>query len=176
MKFVETDLKGAYIIDIDEISDARGFFARAWCQREFESYGLTSKIAQTNISFNHRKGTLRGLHYQVVPHEETKLVRCTKGSIFDVMVDLRVESSTYGKWLGVELNEDNHRMLLVPEGFAHGFQTLQDNTEVFYQVSEFFNPDAELGARYDDAKFGITWPLEVSVISEKDANWPFYNI
>ena len=176
MKFIETDLKGAYIIDIDEISDARGFFARAWCQREYENYGITSKIVQSNIAFNHKKGTLRGLHYQVAPHEETKLVRCTKGSIFDVMVDLRVESCTYGKWFGVELNEVNHRMLLVPEGFAHGYQTLQDNTEVFYQVSEFFNPDAELGVRYDDAKFGISWPLEVSVISEKDANWPFYNI
>ena len=173
MKFVETDLKGAFIIDIDKISDTRGFFARAWCQREFANYGLTSKIAQTNISFNRYKGTLRGLHYQAAPHEETKLVRCTKGSVYDVMVDLRTDSRTFGKWVGVELNEDNHRMLLVPEGFAHGYQTLEDNTEVFYQVSEFFSPNAEKGARYDDVKFGITWPLEISVISEKDASWPY---
>lgn len=176
MLFEKTALEGGYIIDVKEIADDRGFFARAWCQHEFEEHGLTSKLAQANISFNRYKGTLRGLHYQASPHEEAKLVRCTKGGIFDVMVDLRPASSTYGKWVGVELTAENHRMLLVPEGFAHGFQTLQDDTEVFYQVSEFYTPDAEQGARYDDPTFEIAWPLEVSVISDKDASWPAYSV
>ncbi len=176
MLFKKTALNDAYIVDIQEISDERGFFARAWCQREFKKHGLTSNIAQANISFNRYKGTLRGLHYQLAPYEEAKLVRCTRGSIFDVMVDLRPASTTYGKWVGAELNAENHRMLLVPEGFAHGFQTLQDDTEVFYQVSEFYTPNAERGTRYDDPTFGITWPLEVSIISDKDASWPRYCI
>ena len=175
MKFTETELKGGYIIDIQKIEDDRGFFARGWCKNEFEEHGISSNLAQVNISYNKFKGTLRGLHYQASPYEEAKLVRCTKGEIFDVMVDLREGSPTYGKWMGAELTADNHRMLLVPEGFAHGFQTLQDDTEVFYQVSEFYTPNAEQGARYDDPAFGITWPLEVSVISDKDANWPAHS-
>ncbi len=176
MKFTETKLKGGYIIDIEEIADDRGFFARGWCRNEFEKYGINSNVAQANISFNKFKGTLRGLHYQTPPHEEAKLVRCTRGGIYDVMVDLRPNSSTYCKWVGVELTAENRRMLLVPEGFAHGFQTLQDNTEVFYQVSEFYTPSVEKGAHYNDSAFGITWPIDVSVISEKDENWPTYNV
>jgi len=175
MKFTETELKGGYIIDIQKIEDDRGFFARGWCKNEFEEHGISSNLAQANISFNKFKGTLRGLHYQASPYEEAKLVRCTKGGIFDVMVDLRERSPTYGKWMGAELTAGNRRMLLVPEGFAHGFQTLQDDTEVFYQVSEFYTPNAEQGAPYDDPAFGITWPLEVSIISDKDANWPAYS-
>ncbi len=172
MQFTKTGLEGAFIIDIQEISDPRGFFARGWCQREFEENGITANISQANISFNREKGTLRGLHYQKAPYEEAKLVRCTKGAIFDVAVDIRPDSSTFGKWVGAELTAQNHRMLLVPEGFAHGFQTLEDNTEVFYQVSEFYTPESEGGARYDDPAFGINWPIEVSVLSDKDANWP----
>lgn len=174
MKFTQTKLQDAYIIDIEPISDERGFFARGWCQREFEKHGLTSRISQANISYNKIKGTLRGLHYQAAPNEEAKLVRCTCGSIFDVMVDLRKESPTYGQWVGAELTAENRRMLLIPEGFAHGFQTLQDNTEVFYQVSEFYTPGAERGARYNDPAFGIEWPMSVSSISDKDAAWPDY--
>lgn len=174
MRFEKTELNDAYIIDINEITDERGFFARTWCQHEFEEHGLISNLVQANISFNHHKGTLRGMHYQLPPYEETKLVRCTKGSIFDVMVDLRPTSKTYAKWMGVELTAENHRMLLVPEGFAHGYQTLQDDSEVFYQVSEFYNPHAEHGLRYDDPAFDINWPLEASVISDKDASWPSY--
>ena len=176
MQFTETELSGAFIIEIQKILDSRGFFARAWCQHEFKKHGINSSITQSNLSFNQQKGTLRGLHYQAAPYEEAKLVRCTKGGIFDVAVDLRNSSSTYGKWVGVELTADNHRMLLIPEGFAHGFQTLEDNTEVFYQVSEFYAPDAEKGARYDDPAFGISWPLNVSVISEKDKNWPLIKL
>lgn len=167
----ETELKGAYVIDIEELSDDRGFFARAFCQREFDEHGLSGTMVQANISSNRKKGTLRGLHYQAAPCEEAKLVRCTQGAIYDVLVDLRKESATYLRWLGVELTPDNHRMLYVPARFVHGFQTLQDDTEVFYQVSEFYAPESERGARYNDPAFGITWPLEVSVLSSKDANW-----
>ncbi len=175
MKFTETKLKGGFVIDIQKIEDDRGFFARGWCKNEFEEHGISSNLAQANLSFNRFKGTLRGLHYQASPHEEAKLVRCTKGGIFDVMVDLRKDSPTYGNWVGEELTAENHRMLLVPEGFAHGFQTLEDDTEVFYQVSEFYTPNAEQGARYDDPAFSIQWPLDVSVISDKDANWAAFN-
>jgi dTDP-4-dehydrorhamnose 3,5-epimerase len=175
MHFEKTELNDACIIDINEITDERGFFARAWCQHEFEENGLASNLVQANISFNRHKGTLRGMHYQQPPCEEAKLIRCTKGSIFDVMVDLRPASTTYAKWIGVELTAESHRMLYVPEGFAHGYQTLQDNSEVFYQVSEFYTPNAEHGARYDDPAFGITWPLEATVISDKDASWPPYS-
>ncbi|MGH7930054.1 MAG: dTDP-4-dehydrorhamnose 3,5-epimerase family protein, partial [Candidatus Binatia bacterium] len=130
---------------------------------------------QANLSFNWKNGTLRGLHYQVAPHEESKLVRCTRGALYDVIVDLRPQSPTYLRWLGVELTADNHRMLYVPEGFAHGYQTLVDATEAFYQVSAFYAPGAERGARYDDPAFGIEWPAEVIVISDKDAGWPDYS-
>jgi dTDP-4-dehydrorhamnose 3,5-epimerase len=174
VKFRETELSGAYVIDIDPFEDERGLFARAWCQKEFEAHGLSSSIVQANISQNKKRGTLRGLHWQRQPYAECKLLRCTRGSVYDVIVDLRRDSDTFKSWLGVELTEQNHRMLLVPEDFAHGFQTLEDNSEVFYQVTQFYTPDAECGARYDDPAFAIDWPLDVSAISEKDAGWsPF---
>ncbi len=174
MIFKPTLLAGVHVIDIEAMTDARGFFARGWCKNEFDAHGITSRLAQANISQNTKKGTLRGLHYQRAPHEEAKLVRCTRGAIFDVAVDLRPDSQTYRRWFGVELTDRNHRMLLVPEGFGHGFQTLVDDTEVFYQVSQFYTPGAEHGARYDDPLFGIEWPLPVDVISDKDAGWPPY--
>jgi dTDP-4-dehydrorhamnose 3,5-epimerase len=175
MIFTETKLPGVYLIDIEKREDQRGFFARAWCQKEFEAHGLTPRVAQANISFNKYKGTLRGLHYQVVPYAETKLVRCTRGAIYDVIIDLRPDSPTYMQWLGVELTAENYKMLYVPEEFAHGFQTLTDNTEVIYQVSQFYTPEAEGGLRYNDPAFGIEWPLEVQVISDKDKSWPDYS-
>lgn len=174
MIFTETELPGAYIIELEKRADDRGFFARTWCQNEFEQHGLVARIVQVNMSSNHKKGTLRGMHYQLAPHSETKLVRCTKGGIYDVIIDLRPDSPSYLRWIGVELTEDNYRMLYVPEGFAHGFQTLADNTEVTYQVSAFYTPGAERGARYNDPRFAIEWPLPVAVISEKDAAWPDY--
>ena len=174
MKFRETELSGAYIIDIEPFEDDRGLFARAWCRKEFEAHGLNPSIVQANISKNRHRGTLRGLHWQRDPYAECKLLRCTRGSIYDVIVDLRPESDTFKSWVGVELTEENHRMLLVPENFAHGFQTLQDNSEVFYQVTQFYTPGAECGARYDDPAFAIDWPQDVSAISEKDEGWiPF---
>jgi dTDP-4-dehydrorhamnose 3,5-epimerase len=172
MIFRKTKLRDAFIIDIEELTDERGFFARGWCRNEFEKHGLVSNVVQANISYNRKKGTLRGMHYQVAPHEESKLMRCTRGAIYDVIVDLRTDSSTYRQWIGVELTAESHRMLFVPEGFAHGFQSLEDETEVFYQVSEFYTPSTEHGLRYNDPTFQIQWPLNVSLISEKDANWP----
>jgi len=172
MRFTETDLPGAFIIDIQPLEDERGFFARGFCERELAEHGLIPRVVQANISFNRRKGTLRGMHYQVAPHEETKLVRCTRGALYDVIVDLRPDSSTYLQWTGVELTANNHRALFVPQGFAHGFQTLQDDTEAFYQVSEFYTPTAERGLRYDDPAIAIHWPLAVTSISAKDAAWP----
>lgn len=174
MIFKETKLQGAYLIQLKELVDDRGFFARTWCQREFDEMGLVARIVQSNMSFNHKKGTLRGMHYQVSPYEETKLIRCTRGAIYDVIVDLRADSPTYCQWIGAELAADNRHMLFVPEGFAHGFQTLKDDTEVTYQVSQFYTPGAERGARYDDTAFGIDWPIPVSAISDKDKGWPVY--
>ena len=172
MKFSPTPLEGACVVDIEKIEDSRGFFARGWCENEFRSAGLPTRIAQANLSFNTTKGTLRGMHWQNPPHAEAKLVRCTKGAIFDVIVDLRPNSVTYRKWFGVELSADNRRMLLVPENFAHGFQTLTADSEIFYQVSEFYAPKFEMGARFDDPEFSIEWPLEITEISDKDASWP----
>jgi dTDP-4-dehydrorhamnose 3,5-epimerase len=172
MIFRETKLKSAYVIELERMADERGFFARSWCQEEFERHGLLPRIVQANVSYNHRAGTLRGLHYQIAPHRESKLVRCTRGAIYDVIVDLRVGSPTYYDWLGVELSQENRTMLFVPEGFAHGFQTLVDATEVTYQVSEFYTPGAERGVRYNDSAFNVRWPLTVTVISSKDASWP----
>ncbi len=174
MIFEETALPGACTIDIEKREDARGFFARGWCQREFADHGLASNLVQVNISCNKRAGTLRGMHWQTVPAAETKLVRCTRGAIYDVIVDLRPDSPTYRQWIGVELTAGNYRMLYVPEQFAHGFQTLEDDTEVTYQVSAFYTPEAERGARYNDPAFGITWPLPAEVISDKDRTWPDY--
>jgi dTDP-4-dehydrorhamnose 3,5-epimerase len=172
VKFSPTKLADCTVIDVQEMSDDRGFFARAWCKNEMEEAGLSGRLCQANLSFNHEKGTLRGLHYQVEPYGEAKLVRTTKGAIVDVAVDIRPGSPTFGQWHMEELTADNHRMLYVPEGFAHAFQTLEDDTEVFYLVSEFYTPGAEQGIRYDDPRFGIDWPLPVSRISDKDASWP----
>ena len=175
MKFYETKLPGAYIIDLEKLEDERGFFARTWCRKEFENQGLEASIAQANTSFNARAGTLRGMHYQVAPYQETKLIRCTRGALYDVIVDLRSESSTYKRWTAVELTASNYRMLYVPADFAHGFITLEDNTEANYLVSEPYTPGAEGGLRWNDPDFGIHWPRTVEVISEKDAGWPDFS-
>lgn len=172
MLFTATELAGAYIVDLERREDERGFFARTWCQHEFEQQGLVARIAQANMSYNHTRGTLRGMHFQRPPFAETKLVRAVRGAIYDVIVDLRPDSPTYKGWIGVELTADNRRALFVPEGFAHGFQTLEDNTDVIYQVSAFYTPGAEGGLRHDDPAFAIRWPLPVTVISDKDAGWP----
>ena len=175
MIFKETELKGALIVEMERIRDNRGFFARAWCQKEFEARGLVAGFVQNNITFSPKRGTLRGLHYQVAPHEEPKLVRCTRGAIYDVIVDLQPESPTYKQWLGVELTAENRRMIYIPGGFAHGYQILMDDTEVFYQVGEFYAPEYELGFRWDDAAFAIEWPINPPLIlSEKDKRWPDY--
>jgi len=175
MNFTETPLGGAFVIDITRADDERGFFARAWCEREFMAHGLNTRLAQVNLSHSRTRGTMRGLHYQVAPHREAKLVRCTRGAFFDAIVDLRPESPTFLKWFGVELTADNRRMLYVPEGFVHGFQTLTDDTEALYQVSEFYAPHSERGIRWNDKTIGIEWPpLDggARVISAKDQNWP----
>ena len=172
MIFTATELRGAYMIDLEKLGDDRGFFARAWCQKEFANHGLNLNLVQANLSFNAAKATLRGMHYQVTPYREAKLVRCIKGAIYDVIIDLRPDSPTYKRWLGVELTANNYKMLYVPEAFAHGYQTLADDSEVFYQVSQLYSPTAERGVRYNDPVFGIEWPLEPQVISDKDQQWP----
>ena len=172
MLFTETKLAGAFLIDPDRREDDRGFFARAFCQQEFAERGLNTCIAQANVAFNRRRGTLRGMHFQFPPAAETKLVRCTRGAIVDVIVDLRPESPTYLEHLAVELTEDNGRALYVPERFAHGYQVLEDGTETSYQVGEFYTPALEGGLRYDDPRLGLEWPLAVSEISDKDRAWP----
>jgi dTDP-4-dehydrorhamnose 3,5-epimerase len=166
--FTETRLKGAFIIDLDRKTDERGFFARAFCQNEFRDHGLNPVIAQANLASNARKGTVRGMHFQYPPAPESKLVRCTRGAILDVIVDLRPESPTYLEHISVELNEDNMTALYVPERFAHGYQVLRDNTDMTYQASEFYTSSAEGGLRHDDPRLGLVWPLPVSVISSKD--------
>ncbi len=175
MIFKETRLKGAFVIEIEKFEDKRGFFAHAFSRDAFESNGLTSHVVNTNISFNRKRGTLRGMHYQVAPYEETKLIRCTRGAIYDVIIDLRRDSPSYRNWVEVELTADNYRLLYVPERFAHGFQTLDDNTEVTYQVSQVYSPESARGMRYDDPGFKITWPLKVEVISDQDAQWPHWS-
>lgn len=172
MIFTQLELGGAYLIDLSRLEDERGFFARAYCTKEFEQHDLNPKLVQCNISFNLLKGTLRGIHYQVSPYQEAKSVRCTRGAIYDVIVDLRKGSATYCKWVGVELNADNRCMLYVPEGFGHAYMTLTDNAEVFYQVSELYTPGAERGVRWNDPVFAIQWPIAPSVISAKDAGHP----
>jgi dTDP-4-dehydrorhamnose 3,5-epimerase len=171
MKFTETKLKGAYIIEFEKLTDDRGFFARSWCQKELEAHGLTARAVQANVSFNHQKGTLRGMHYQIAPHQEAKLIRCTRGAIYDVIIDLRPDSATYKQWIGEELTADNFTMLFVPEDFAHGYQTLENHTEVTYQVTQFYTPGSEKGIRFNDPAFGIQWPIKISIISDKDKNW-----
>ena len=176
MIFVETRFKGAYIINPEPIIDERGLFARTWCQREFEAHDLNPRLVQCNISFNRQKGILRGMHFQVEPYAEAKVVRCTSGAIYDVIIDLRSNSPTFSEWLAVELTADNRRMLYIPEGFAHGFQTLVDNTEVFYQMSEFYHPECARGVRWNDAAFGIVWPMMTGlIISEKDQQYPDFD-
>ncbi len=172
MQFYETKLKGAFIIEPEIIQDDRGFFARSWCRKEFDNYGINSDLVQCNISFNNKKGTLRGMHYQTFPHGEAKLIRCTAGSIYDVIIDLRPDSETYKKWFGTELSKENHKMIYVPEECAHGFLTLEDNTEVFYQMSEYFHSDYAVGVRWNDPVFSIDWPDEVQVISDRDRDYP----
>ena len=171
MIFKETKLKSAFVIEIEPHEDNRGFFARAFCQKEFSNHGLKEIIAQANIAYNKKKGTLRGMHFQFPPAAETKLVRCTRGAILDIIVDLRPESPTYLDHIAVELSADNHRGLYVPERFAHGYQVLEDITETSYQVGEFYTPGSEGGLRYDDPKLQLTWPLPVTEISKKDAGW-----
>lgn len=174
MRFIETKLSGAYIIVPEPIEDERGFFARTFCSREFEAHGLNPCVAQCNISFNKKKGTLRGMHYQVAPNAEAKLVRCIRGAIYDVIIDLRSESPTYKEWIAVELTANNRIMIYVPEGFAHGFQTLLDDTEVFYQMSEYYIPESALGIRWDDPAFRIVWPeITFRSISIRDRHHPF---
>ncbi len=171
MLFTELQLKGAYLIQIEEKSDDRGFFARSWCQNEFKRQGLNPKLVQCNISFNKFEGTLRGMHYQVAPYEEAKLVRCTMGAIYDVIIDLRPKSITFKKWIAVELTAENRYTLYVSEGFSHGFQTLSDNTEVFYQMSEFYHPECARGIRWNDSMIGIKWPIENPILSERDKSY-----
>jgi len=172
MKFTKTELPGATVIDLERREDSRGWFARVYCEREFEAAGLTTRVAQTNMSLTKQRGTLRGMHYQAAPYAEDKLVRCVQGAIWDCIVDLRADSPTYRKWIGVELSEANGRMLLVPKGFAHGFVTLTEDCAVTYQVSEFYTPQAERGLRWNDPAIGIRWPVSVEDMSDKDRNWP----
>lgn len=172
MIFRETPLQGAYLIEPELLRDERGFFARTFCRDEFAKHGLNPDLVQCSISYNARKGTLRGMHYQASPHEETKIVRCTAGAIFDVIVDLRPHSSTLRQWFGVELTGGNRRMLYVPHGFAHGFQALVDDSEVFYQMSETFHPECARGFRWNDPAISIAWPLREAIVSQSDRSSP----
>lgn len=176
MIFTKTPLKGAFVVEIEKHTDDRGFFGRSWCRREFEEHGLNPRLVQCNISFNPKRATLRGMHFQRSPFEEAKLIRCTMGSIYDVIVDLRPDSGTFRQYFAVELNAENRKMLYVPEGFAHGFLTTCDNSEVFYQMSEFYAPDHGRGFRWNDPAFGIAWPLEVEIISDRDSNYSDFEI
>jgi dTDP-4-dehydrorhamnose 3,5-epimerase len=174
MIFTKTQLDDAWLIDLEAREDERGFFARIWCRQELAAKGLDPDIAQESLSFNRHRGTPRGLHFQRPPHEETKIVRCTRGGIFDVIVDLRPRSPSYLRWQGFELTAENRRALYVPKAFAHGFQTLADDVEIVYQISQFYAPNSAGGYRYDDPAFGIAWPLPVTVISERDLSWPAF--
>jgi dTDP-4-dehydrorhamnose 3,5-epimerase len=177
MIFTQTELAGAFVIDLERREDDRGFFARAWCEHEFAKHGLSTRVVQCNIAFNHERWTVRGMHFQESSRAEVKLVRCTRGAVFDVIIDLRGESATFGRWLGLELTAENGRMLYVPAGFAHGYQTLADDTETYYQMSEFHDPSSERGVRWDDPAFGIEWPnARASSISDKDRSWPDYEL
>ncbi len=172
MIFQDTKLRGVREVNLEPTPDERGFFARTWCKKEFEESGLNSRLVQCSVSFNTRKGTLRGMHFQVSPHAEAKLVRCIKGAIYDVVIDLRPESRTYREWIAVLLTADKRNMVYIPEGCAHGFLTLADESEVFYQMSEFYSPDSARGVRWDDPAFQIIWPDAVEVISERDRTYP----
>lgn len=172
MRFIAMRLAGLWLVEPEPLRDERGFFARTWCEREFREHGLDSRLVQCNISFNQKRGTLRGMHYQVAPYEETKLVSCTQGSIYDVAVDLRPGSVTFRQWVGIVLSVENRRMLYIPAGFAHGFITLEDQSTVFYQMSEFYHAEAARGVRWNDPALGIEWPIPVAVISDKDRSYP----
>ena len=174
MKIIKTKLKDSYLIELEKKEDERGFFTRAWDKKVFEENGLDANLAQSNISLSKKKGTLRGMHYQEHPFAETKLIRCTRGKIYNVVIDLRPESKTYLKWEGIELNEDKYILRYIPKGFANGIQTLEDNSEIFYQVSQFYTPEAEMGIKWNEPIFNIDWPEKISVISKKDSSWkPF---
>lgn len=168
MIFTPTPLHGAYLIDLEKRGDDRGFFARAFCQKEFAAHGLSTQFVQVNNSLSAQRGTLRGMHYQLTPKAEVKVVRCIRGSLYDIILDLRKDSPTFGQSFGAELSADNRRMMYVPKGFAHGFITLQDNSEVFYLVDEFYSPEHERGVRWNDPKFNIQWPLHPTVLSDRD--------
>jgi len=174
MIFKELALEGVFKIQLEKIEDERGFFSRSWDKIEFEKHGLNTKIIQSNISFNKNKGTLRGLHYQISPYEEAKLIRCNRGKIYEVMLDLRKESKTFKQWDSIELCQNDYNLLYVPEGFALGFQTLEDNTELFYQMSEKYVPESARGINYKDPEFNIKWPLEIKTISERDSSFEFF--
>lgn len=176
MEFKKTEIAGAFIIDIEKYEDERGFFARGYCEKEFREQDISFKMVQANIGYSKRKYTLRGLHYQQKPHAEAKLVRCVQGALYDVIVDLRPDSPTYKKWTGIELSDDNYTMFYAPAGCAHGYQTLQDDTEVFYMVSAFYAPEFERGIRWDDPAFNIKWKeTDNVIISDKDRNWPYFS-
>src|SRR5690554_1269228 len=172
MIFTETSLKGAFILEIKKLEDERGFFGRSWCKKEMEDHGLNGNVVQANTSLSMKKGTFRGFHFQKHPYEETKLIRCTRGAIYDIIIDLRKESPTFMQWFGAELTEDNYTMVYIPENFAHGFLTLTDNAEVYYLVTYLYTPNAEGGIRYDDPALNINWPIPVTVVSEKDKSHP----
>ena len=176
MEFTEISLPGAWVVRLKKIEDERGYFARAWCREEFAQHGLNPDMVQLNAGFSRRRGTVRGMHFQLAPHAEAKFVRCTRGAIYDVIIDLRHGSSTFGQWHGVELTADNGLMLYAPEGFAHGYQTLTDDTEMYYMTSAAYSPAAARGVRYDDPAFGVRWPLPVSVISAADRDWPAFQV
>jgi len=177
MIFTETKLPGVFIVDMERLEDGRGFFGRSFCRSEFAKRGLNPDVAQCNVSFNQKAGTLRGMHYQATPHAEDKLIRCTRGRLYDVIVDLRRDSPSFRQWLALELAGDSPRMLYAPKGCAHGFQTLEDNTEVFYQMFEPYHPESARGVRWDDPAFGIEWPKGIpAILSERDRNWPDYPV
>jgi dTDP-4-dehydrorhamnose 3,5-epimerase len=173
--FFETKLKGAYLVELKKHEDNRGFFARGWDQTLLEQQGLIGNVTQQNIAFSKTKGTVRGLHYQRTPHQETKFIRCTRGAVFDVIVDLRPDSPTYKQWLGMTLSMDDYRVLYMPKDFAHGFQALEDNSEIMYLVSEPYAPAFEAGIRYNDPSIRVEWPMPVTMISEKDMSWPDFS-
>jgi dTDP-4-dehydrorhamnose 3,5-epimerase len=174
MIFISLAVGGACVLDVEKRQDERGFFARVWCQEELAAYGLPATLAQASVAFTRCQGTLRGMHYQAAPHEEDKLVRCTRGAAHVVVLDLRPQSASYLRWVGVDLSGDNHRTVFVPKGCAQGYQTLADDTEMFYQMTVPYAPAAACGVRYNDPAFGIAWPLKATMISERDRNWPDY--
>ncbi|QLH10215.1 dTDP-4-dehydrorhamnose 3,5-epimerase [Nitrosarchaeum sp. AC2] len=175
MKFINMEIEGCIIIEIEKKIDTRGFFARTWDREIFKKQNLNENLSQCSISFNNKKGTIRGIHFQIHPYSETKLVRCTRGSIFDVIIDLRTNSKTFKKWISVELSEENYKMIYMPEGVAHGFQTLENNTEVFYQMTQLYMPEFARGIRWNDPQFNITWPIKSPILSEKDSKHIDFN-